>query len=162
MKNVYMDNNATTPLHPAVKKAMQEGMEYFGNPSSMHSFGRETRDIIEEARGDIASFIGAKSDEIVFMGSGSEANNTVLNLFPCRHETCSRQMCGKNEIITTSIEHPCILESSKVARQRGVTVHYLEVDRSGRISLDELKSLISEKTALVSVMMANNEIGTVQ
>lgn len=78
-RKIYMDHNATTPLHPEVKKAMREAMEIFGNPSSLHAFGRQVRQKVEEARQKVASFLGAKAEEIVFVGSGSEANNTVLS-----------------------------------------------------------------------------------
>ncbi|MGM0460894.1 MAG: cysteine desulfurase family protein [Fibrobacterota bacterium] len=163
MKQVYMDYNATTPLHPSVKTAMMEAMEYYGNPSSMHSFGRPARQKIEEAREEVAQFIKTRPGNIVFVGSGSEANNTIFNMFPCSHtHGCGRSMCGKTEIITTRIEHPCILESAKNAQNRGVTVHYLDVDERGLVDLNQLEDTISHNTGLVSVMMANNEIGSVQ
>lgn len=161
-RKVYMDNNATTPLHPEVKKVLVEAMDLFGNPSSMHEFGRESRSKIETARHEIASFIGAQDDELIFVGSGSEANNTVLNLFPCPSMCCRKKKNLRNEIITTRIEHPCILETSKCLGIKGITVHYLDVDEKGRVNIEQLKGLLSEKTALVSVMMANNEIGTIQ
>ena len=128
-KRVYLDYNATTPLHPEVKKAMTRMMEIFGNPSSMHDFGREARKMIEDARTSIAEFINAAAEEIIFVGSGSEANNTVFNLTAC----CSSLECsiackhGKG-ILTTSIEHPCILESSKCLSERGMSIDYLKVD----------------------------------
>lgn len=159
---VYMDHNATTPLHPEVKKAIKEGMEIFGNPSSLHSFGRQAKKMVEDAREQVASFIGATPDEIIFSGSGSEANNTVLNIFACPSSKCSfhQQMC--KEIITTKIEHPCILETSKCLQDRGINVSYIEVDQYGKIKIDQLENMINKKTGIVSVMMANNEIGTIQ
>ncbi|ERP31807.1 cysteine desulfurase family protein [Chitinivibrio alkaliphilus] len=162
MKPVYMDYNATTPLHPAVQERMKAAMDLYGNPSSMHTQGRQAREEIEAAREEVASFVGARPKNIIFVGSGSEANNTIFNLFPCRHRDCSRSMCGKTEIVTTKIEHPCILESAKKAELRGVVVRYLDVDRFGRINLEQLAELVTEKTALVSIMMVNNEIGTIQ
>ena len=161
-KHVYMDNNATTPLHPEVKKTLVEAMEIFGNPSSLHWFGRECRRRVEDARRKVASFIGAETDDIIFVGSGSEANNTVLSIFSCHPKACDGCRGGRHEIITTSIEHPCIMETSKCLEMRGTPVKYLKVDEEGKIDLKELESSITEKTGLVSVMMANNEIGTVQ
>lgn len=161
-KQIYLDNNATTPIHPEVKKAMIEAMEIFGNPSSMHSFGRRARKYVEQSRRKIATFIGASPDEIVFVGSGSEANNTVLSLTTCPLRGCSIPEFGKPEVITTKIEHPCIIETAKCLADKSAKVFYLDVDREGRINIDQLRDLLSERTLLVSVMMANNEIGTIQ
>ncbi|MBW2309891.1 MAG: cysteine desulfurase [Deltaproteobacteria bacterium] len=161
-KSVYMDNNATTPLHPEVKETMIDAMELFGNPSSLHSFGRLARQFVEEAREKVASFIGASPEELMFVGSGSEANNTVLNALTYQRQQCEYRQHKLNEIITTTIEHPCVLETSKCLQERGVTVSYLAVDKHGKIDLEQLKDLITERTGLVSVMMANNEIGTIQ
>ena len=162
LRHIYMDNNATTPLHPEVKQAMVEAMEIFGNPSSLHDFGRQARQLVESAREQTASFIGANPDEIIFVGSGSEANNTVLSVVSCQSKQCEHKFHGASEIITTTIEHPCILETSKCLKERGVEVHYIDVDEYGKINLEQFMDVISEKTRLVSVMMANNEIGTIQ
>lgn len=161
-KHIYMDNNATTPLHPEVKKTLHEAMEVFGNPSSLHWYGRECRQKVEQARKNVASFIGAEPEEIIFVGSGSEANNTVLSIFSCHPIACDGCHGGRNEIVTTSIEHPCIMETSKCLEMRGTPVKYLKVDKYGKIDIKELEGSINEKTGLVSVMMANNEIGTIQ
>ena len=161
-KLVYMDNNATTPLHPEVKKTMRDAMELFGNPSSLHSFGRQARQHVEEARDKVASFIGASPEELMFAGSGSEVNNTVLNALTCQRQQCEYRQQGLHEIITTTIEHPCVLETSKCLQERGVKVLYLDVDEHGKVDIGQLRDLITERTGLVSVMMANNEIGTVQ
>lgn len=161
-RDVYMDNNATTPLHPEVKQAMVEAMDVFGNPSSMHSFGREARTLVEEAREKISSFIGASSEEIIFVGSGSEANNTVLFFTACQSGQCDYCKRLGTEVVTTKIEHPCILETSKCINERGRKVSYLDVEPDGKVKMDQLVSLITDKTGLVSVMMANNEIGTIQ
>ncbi|HDP16222.1 MAG TPA: aminotransferase class V-fold PLP-dependent enzyme [Candidatus Omnitrophica bacterium] len=158
---IYMDHNATTPLHPEVKKAMKEAMEVFGNASSFHSFGREARSYIEQARENIASFIGAIPEEIIFVGSGSEANNTVLNIFSCACPSSCGTPAHKKEIITSLIEHPCVLETSKCLNERGTPVKYLPVDKFGKIDTGCLEKEISGKTGLVSVMTANNEIGTI-
>jgi len=159
---IYLDHNATTPLHPEVKNIITDMFDVFGNPSSLHTVGRIARQQIEQAREIVANFIGAAPDEIIFVGSGSEANNTVLNSLSCPSQVCRLERNLRDEIITTSIEHPCVLETSKCLRERGTTVHYLPVDITGKVKLNTLKELLSEKTALVSVMYANNEIGTIQ
>ena len=161
-REIYMDNNATTPLHPEVKKAMIEALDVFGNPSSLHAFGRQARHLVEAARERVASFIGSLPEEIMFVGSGSEANNTVLSALTCQREQCAYHRAGASEIITSTIEHPCVLETSKCLRERGVDVSYLDVDQYGKVSFEQLRDLLTERTGLVSVMMANNEIGTIQ
>jgi len=162
-KKIYLDHNATTPLHPEVINVMTESMAIFGNPSSLHSFGRESRHLIEKSREMIASFIGAESDEIFFVGSGSEANNTVLSMLPCDPRPCCTDLNkNKNELITTTIEHPCVLEASKCLKKRGKKVTFLNVDSCGKIDMGQLKKALNDKTAMVSIMMANNEIGTIQ
>ncbi len=161
-RRVYLDHNATTPLHPEVKKEMIEAMEMFGNPSSMHGFGREARANVEHARKVAADFIGAHEDEIVFVGSGSEANNTVLSLFACASNLCVPGFKARRTIVTTKIEHPCVLETSECLAQKGTTVRFLDVDQYGRIDLDQLREYLTDDVGLVSVMTANNEIGTIQ
>ncbi|MBN2190379.1 MAG: cysteine desulfurase [Candidatus Aureabacteria bacterium] len=163
VKKVYLDHNATTPLHPEVKKVMREAMDKFGNPSSLHSVGREARKYVEEARAKTAGFIGASPEEIVFVGSGSEANNTVLSIFSCASKSCSFHSEVKKVVVTTAIEHPCIIESSKCLKDRGFDVRYLDVDSFGKVSIEQLEDILKgRKAGLVSVMMANNEIGTLQ
>ena len=159
---VYMDNNATTPLHPEVKKIMVDAMAVSGNPSSMHEFGRKARTMIEDARQRIAAFLGANSNELIFVGSGSEANNTVLNLFPCSGRQCMHKVDNRNEVIVTKIEHPAILETSECLKNRGAVVKYIDVESDGKININQLKEMLNRNTVLVSVMMANNEIGTIQ
>ncbi len=161
-RTVYFDNNATTPLHPGVKEALIEGLEIFGNPSSMHGFGREAREKIEEAREKVASFIGADSEEILFVGSGSEANNTVLSLLHCDSTRCSCSLSGRNGLVTTVIEHPCVLNTARDLGRKKHEVTYLSVDKYGRIDLEELRRAVTDKVGMVSIMMANNEIGTIQ
>ncbi len=164
-RKVYLDHNATTPLHPEVKTAMISAMEEFGNPSSLHEFGRRARKLVEDARHELASFIGADTDEVIFMGSGSEANNTVFNLFSCggfnKCEVPGLDI-NKREVLTSKIEHPCVLESAACLAERGAGMHYIGVDRYGKVNMEEFNNCLSEKTALVSIMAANNEIGTFQ
>jgi cysteine desulfurase len=160
-RQIYFDNNATTPLHPEVKKEMMAAMEMFGNPSSMHAYGREARANVEDARRRVARFMGADESEIVFTGSGSEANNTVLSLFVCGSSQCFPGM--RQTIITSRIEHPCVLETSQCLTHRGVDVRYLDVDRYGKVDMQQLEEALSAGgVGLVSVMTANNEIGTLQ
>ena len=161
-RRVYLDHNATTPLHPEVKKEMIEAMEMFGNPSSMHAFGREARANVEHARHTVAEFIGAHDDEIVFVGSGSEANNTVLSLFACASNLCLPGFKTRTTIITTRIEHPCVLETSECLAHKGTKVRFLDVDQYGRIDMGQLREYLTDDVGLVSVMTANNEIGTIQ
>jgi cysteine desulfurase len=162
-RNVYLDNNATTPLHPEVKNILIEAMENYGNPSSLHQFGRESRDKVESARERIASFIGAEPDEIIFVGSGSEANNTVLSSLTCQPVGhCEIGFQNSATILTTNIEHPCVLESAKCLRDRGMAVGFLNVDGQAKVDLEQYQQMINPQTGLVSVMMANNETGTIQ
>lgn len=162
---VYLDHNATTPLHPEVKKTLVAAMDVFGNPSSLHHFGRQARKLVEGAREKLAAFINARPEEIVFVGSGSEANNTVVNLFSCRGaRVCELPAlhAGRRDIVTTRIEHPCVLESAACMAERGTKVSYVGVDRCGKVDTEQLKHAVSDSTGLVSVMTANNEIGTIQ
>lgn len=159
---IYLDHNATTPLHPEVKNTITEMIEIYGNPSSLHSAGRIARQKIEQSRETVAGFIGAAPDEIIFVGSGSEANNTVLNSLSCSSQVCRLERKSRDSIITTAIEHPCIMETSKCLRERGFPVNHLPVDVNGKVKIDKLRELLTYQTALVSVMYANNEIGTIQ
>ncbi|MBN2531606.1 MAG: aminotransferase class V-fold PLP-dependent enzyme [Spirochaetales bacterium] len=161
-KRIYLDHNATTPLHPEVEKELQDCFKIFGNPSSMHTFGRQAREKIEKVRHETASLVNAEADEIIFMGSGSEANNTVLNLLHCRGNLCRGIAFSRSSLITTSIEHPCIMNASRCLTQHSIKTIFLKVDEYGKVDLEELESVISDKTGIVSVMLANNEIGTIQ
>ncbi len=161
-RTVYLDHNATTPLHPEVKKAIADAFDMFGNPSSMHSHGREARSRIEEVRENVAGFIGADPSEIIFTGSGTEANNTVLNLCSCSSGACRSCDSARSGIVTTAIEHPCVLNTSQCLNQKGIPVTFVPVDGYGKLDTDALGKAISDGTSLVSVMLANNEIGTLQ
>ena len=162
MREVYMDHNATTPLHPRVRQVMMDNLDVFGNPSSMHFYGRRAASLIEGARNNIAALLNASPDELIFTGGGSESNNTVLKLVTCGGASCTGCSAMRNEIITTKIEHPSVLNTCQAMERQGMTVHYLDVDPQGRIDMEQLKGFLSDRTALVSIMMANNEIGTIQ
>ena len=161
-RHVYMDHNATTPLHPEVRAAMDAAMDVFGNPSSLHGFGREARGLVDGARQQVAALVGASPDEVIFVGSGSEANNTVLSALACAPAgcICATQVCAS--VITATIEHPCVLETAKCLRERGVEVAFIGVDVHGKVDMDQLATFLKKGVGLVSIMTANNEIGTVQ
>ena len=170
IRKVYIDYNATAPLHPEVKAAIIEDLEIFGNASSMHASGRLAHSRIEQARSAVGNLIGIKngsssSGRIVFTSGGSEANNTVFNTMSrlAFGEVYSKTNTGgRNEIITTSIEHPCVLNSALNLQKAGLKVIILPVDEFGKVRIEALQNAVSSKTLLVSVMSANNEIGTIQ
>ncbi|MDR2786568.1 MAG: aminotransferase class V-fold PLP-dependent enzyme, partial [Treponema sp.] len=163
-KRIYLDYNATTPLKPEVKAAMIEDMEVYGNASSMHTDGRLARARVEEARRAVGELLGVSAGTIVFTSGGSESNNTVFQTMRslALDEGGRIRPDVRNEIITTAIEHPCVLGSAEYLKSLGFRVTFLPVDEYGKIKIDALKAALSEKTLLVSVMMANNEIGTIQ
>jgi len=161
-KKIYLDYAATTPIDPLVKKTMlpyfsDSSVGKFGNPSSLHSFGQEALAAVDEAREKIAKAINADFREIIFTGSATEANNLALrgvlktkthNLKPC--------------IIVSTIEHESILETCRDLEKDGVEIIYLPVNKQGLIDLRKLKASLNERTVLISIMYANNEIGTIQ
>lgn len=157
MKRVYLDYAATTPTHPEVVKAMLPYFtEMFGNPSSIYSYGQEAKEAIENARAQVARLIGARSEEIVFTSGGTEADNFALKGIAFANEA----RC--NHIITSTLEHHAVLESAKYLEQRGFQVTYLPVDKYGLVDPSDVKKAITNKTSLVSVMHANNEVGTIE
>lgn len=157
MKRIYLDHAATTPTDPRVLEAMLPYFsDAFGNPSSIHSLGQETRAAVEEARHNIAGLIGAQSEEIIFTSGGTEADNLAIK------GTASANKQKGNHVITTSIEHHAVLESCKFLEGQGFGVTYLPVDRNGLVDLDEIRRAITAGTILISVMHANNEVGTIQ
>lgn len=169
-RKVYIDYNATTPLRAEVKAAMIEDLEIFGNASSMHASGRLARARVEQARRFVAALINAAPETIVFTSGGSEANNAVFQTMS-RLAACSKcgqkgrfvaQCAGRDEILTTAIEHPCVLNSALFLEKTDFKVKILPVDEYGKVKIEELRKALSDKTLFVSVMTANNEIGTVQ
>ena len=158
MKQIYLDNAATTSVDERVVKAMLPYFtEKFGNASSQHLIGQEAKRALEESRAIIAKSIRAKHEEIIFTGSGTEANNFVLKgLFFANKDK------GKNHIITSRIEHDCILNSCKWLEKQGAKITYLDVDKEGFADIEQLKKEINENTLVVSIIHGNNEIGTIQ
>lgn len=156
-KRIYMDHAATTPLDPLVLEAMLPFFsEKFGNPSSLYTEGREAGDALEMAREQLAKGIGAKPDEIIFTSGGTESDNLALKGVSLSREKKS------GHIITATIEHPAILKACQYLESLGFKVTYLPVDKYGSIQLDMLKKAFKKDTFLVSIGMANNEIGTIQ
>lgn len=157
MKRIYFDHAATTPTDKTIANAMLEYMTTkFGNPSSVHSFGREVRKEVSEARENIAALINANANEIFFTSGGSESDNFALKGIAFANKNKG------NHIITTQIEHHAILHTCQWLEKQGFDVTYLPVDEDGMISLDELKAAITDKTILISIMFANNEVGTIE
>lgn len=156
MKAIYLDNNATTRLDPMVLEAMMPFMtEHYGNPSSIHGFGEPVRKGIERAREQVAALLGAAHDsEIIFTSCATEANSTAIL-------SAVEALPERKEIITSVVEHPAILEVCEHLERRGYTIHRLPVDGQGRLDLEHYQSLLSDNVALVTVMWANNETGTV-
>ena len=156
---VYADNAATTPMSESVYHAMQPYLtEFYGNPSSLYRIGRDARRAITEARMKVARAIGAKEpSEIIFTGGGSQADNLAI-----RGYVKGRSARGKKHIITSKIEHHAVLYTCEALEKEGYPVTYLDVDAQGHVDLEQLKSAITDQTALVTIMAANNEIGTIQ
>lgn len=157
MKTIYLDNAATTRTSPAVVEAMLPYFsEHYGNPSAIYGLGQENKNAISEARGKIAAVLGAQDREIYFTAGGSEADNWALKA------ACEAYGARGKHIITTRIEHHAILHTCEYLEQRGFDVTYVDVDEYGVVKMDELRAAIRPDTILISVMFANNEIGTLQ
>jgi len=153
---VYLDHNATTPIGQEVKEAMIEFMDCYGNPSSIYAVGKEARIAVETARRSVAALINCTARRVTFTGSGSEANNLAIKGVAFANAN------GKNHIVTSSIEHPSVLNACQWLEKLGFSVTYLPVDAGGRVNPDDLRAAITEKTCLVSVILANNETGSIQ
>ena len=156
-KLIYLDNAATTQVYPEVLDAMLPFFtEHYGNPSAIYSFAGESRKAVADARASLADLIGAKTEEIYFTGGGSESDNWALKA------TAEAYASKGKHIITTTIEHHAILHTCAYLEKHGYEVTYVNVDGNGTVKLDELKAAIRPDTILISVMAANNEIGTIQ
>lgn len=156
MRQIYLDNNATTPLHPQVKEAIISFLDTYGNAGSLHNEGRASKAAVEEARAHIAGFFGVHDEDFVFTSCASEANNQILKsvLYQSRD--------FQPHVIVSAIEHPSIIETARFLQSRGVSVDFVPVNSDGVIDFDAFTSLVKKQTVLVSVMLANNEIGTLQ
>jgi cysteine desulfurase len=159
LRHVYLDYNATTPIHPQVWAFMQSSMGDFANASSMHEAGRRAKADVDEARRKVAELINAESPRsIIFTSGGSESNNTV---FQTMFEQF-RKRPQRNKVITTAIEHPCVINSAKRLAELGLEVVFLPVDSLGVVDLAAYRAALDGSVLLVSIMAANNEIGTIQ
>lgn len=155
MKTVYLDNNATTMVAPEVYEAMRPLFcELYGNASSMHSFGGRVGRLLSDAREQVAQLLGAHPDEIVFTSCGTESDSTAFN-------AAVQSQPEKRHIVTTRVEHPAVIALGRQLEAKGYDVTWLDVDDKGRLSLDQLADSLRKDTALVSVMFANNETGTI-
>jgi cysteine desulfurase len=153
---IYMDHAATTPMEAGVLQAMMPYLtDFYGNPSSVYRLGAKSKETVEQARHWAASLIGARDQEIYFTAGGSESDNWALKAVADAHG-------NKGHIITTAIEHHAILHTAAYLEQRGLDVTYLKVDEQGLVDVEELKRAIRPDTILISVMFANNEVGTIQ
>ncbi len=157
MKRIYLDHNSTTPLHPEVLEAiLPYYKEAFGNPSTIYSFGQETRKATDEAREKVANLIGASPEEIIFTSGGTEADNLAL-----KGVAAALEKKGKH-IVASSIEHHAVLSTLKYLEKRGYKVSFLPVDEHGWLDPGEVEEAITSQTVLISVMHANNEVGTIE
>ena len=157
MRRIYLDYNASTPIDPAVAAAMKPFLEdHFGNPSSGHWAAATAATALESARGQVAALLGCQNDEIIFTSGGSEANNLALK------GVFFAQRDRGEHIVTTQIEHPAIIEPCRFLERLGAHVTYLPVDGTGRVDPDDLRRAITPRTILISIMQANNEVGTIQ
>jgi cysteine desulfurase len=155
---IYFDHNATTPVDPAVADVMSRVLrEEFGNPSSVHHFGQRAKAVLDDARSEVARLIGGEPSEIVFTSSGTEADNFAL-----RGVAEALEVTGKKHLISTTIEHEAVLVTMKALARRGWQTTLLPVDQTGCVKPETLEAAMTDDTALVSVMHANNEIGTIQ
>ncbi|UCG22159.1 MAG: cysteine desulfurase [Deltaproteobacteria bacterium] len=157
MKPIYLDYNATTPIDPEVAAAMSPYLfEHFGNPSSSHWYGVQTKEAVEKARDQVANLLNCSPDEVVFTGGGSESNNYAI-----KGAAFANRDKG-NHLITSSIEHPAVIEVCRYLEEKDFQVTYLPVDRLGQVDPRVLEKVITSNTVLISIMHANNEVGTIQ
>lgn len=157
MRRVYFDHSATTPVHPEVASTMYEYLkEHFGNPTSLHYFGRKVRKDVEAARETVARAIGADPSEIVFTSGGTESDNMAI------HGAAYANRNRGNHIITSAVEHHAVLNTVKALGKEGFSVTILPVDKHGMVSVEDVASAINDKTILITIMHANNEVGTIQ
>ncbi|NQS88264.1 aminotransferase class V-fold PLP-dependent enzyme, partial [Patescibacteria group bacterium] len=157
MKSIYLDYAATTPTHPEVLKGMLPFFnQTYGNPSSVYQLAQRAKGAVGEAREKVARLINAKAEEIIFTSGGTEADNMAI-----KGVAWTNKRCG-NHIVTSKIEHHAVLNACEWLEKQGFKVTYISVDKYGAIDIDELKKSLTDKTVLISIMHANNEIGTIE
>ncbi|MBX3021312.1 MAG: cysteine desulfurase [Bdellovibrionales bacterium] len=152
-RTIYLDHNATTPLHPAIRAKLPEWAEFWGNPSSIHWAGRGPKSLYRDSKQKIASLLGVQPLELIFTSGGSESNNLALK------GLCEKPVNGRDQIVISAVEHPSLRKTAEALIGRGFRVDVIGVNRDGELDIDGLQALLSEKTFLVSVMLANNETG---
>ena len=158
MQRIYLDHNATTPMHPAVIERMTAALrDEYGNPSSVHHFGQRAKAVLDEARSAVGALLGGEPAEVVFTSGGTEGDN-----FAIRGVAEALEPAGKRHLIATSIEHEAVLNTFKALARRGWRTTLLPVDQTGIVTPGALEGALTDDTALVSIMHANNEIGTIQ
>ncbi|HRO68554.1 MAG TPA: aminotransferase class V-fold PLP-dependent enzyme, partial [Pseudobdellovibrionaceae bacterium] len=151
---VYLDHNATTPVAPEILAKLPSFAQAWGNPSSIHAGGRDPKQILRETRRDLAAHLNCSPLELVFTSGGSESNNTVLKA------VWNKIGSKRNHFISSAVEHPTLMKTMEWLEEQGARVDYIPVDRRGRLDVEKYRALLCEETALVSVMAANNETGT--
>jgi cysteine desulfurase len=161
MKKIYFDNSATTCIDNLVLKEMIPYYnKYFGNPSSLHSYGIDASNAVDNSRKQIAEILNAKQDEIIFTSGGTESDNLAIKGIADNFK--EKIKTADNHIITSSIEHPAVIETCRYLEKQGYNVKYLPVDKYGMIKIEDLKNAITKNTFLITIMYANNEIGTIE
>jgi cysteine desulfurase len=155
-KSIYLDYNATSPVHPEIKNHLPEWAGVWGNPSSIHGHGREAKRILREARQAFADLIGANPLELIFTSGGSEANNTVI-----KGLLESEAAKTRKQIISTRVEHPSVLRTLEYAQAHGFEIKYVDINRDGALDIEQYKNLLSDQVLLVTIMAANNETGNI-
>src|SRR5690625_3073922 len=154
---IYLDNSATTKPHPEVIESFVKATkEFYANPSSIHHFGGQSEKLLISAREQVAKLLGVKSEEVIFTSGGTEGNNLAIKGIAHKHQNRGKHM------ITTTIEHPSVLQTFKQLENDGFSVTYLPVNRKGQVSIEDVKNAITDGTILLSMMHVNNEIGTIQ
>lgn len=157
-KIIYLDHNSTTPVHPEVLKAMMPFYKNrYGNASSLHAKGREARDAVDRAREALGDFLGTEPEDIIFTSGGTESDNFAIKGALLRNKDS-----GKDHIITSQIEHSAVLATCRYLEKKGFEVTYVDVDKYGIVDLEQIKNSITERTCLISIMHANNEVGIIQ
>ncbi len=162
--SIYLDHNATTPIHPLVKEKIIESLDIYGNASSLHPFGYKAREEIERTRSNLLEYLGNPGGRIIFTSGGSESNNLVLKGLVCEGAVCPKRFSegGNPHVITTAVEHPSVLNTASCVNRLGADVTVIKTDHFGMVDPDDIRKAVRPNTVLVSVMYANNEVGTIQ